>query len=66
MTRSWYSTWVGHHHDDAVGAVFDDLRDDVFEDVDVPLHQVEAALALLLPHTRRHHHDAGVGSDLVV
>lgn len=59
-------TWVGDHDDDAVGAVSDDLRDDVFEDVDVPLHQVQPALSLLLTHTGRHHHDARVRCHRVI
>lgn len=54
------STWVGHNDDDAVRAVFDDLGDDVFKDVDVPLDEVQPALALLLANSGCHHHDAGV------
>lgn len=54
------STWVGNHDDDAVGAVSDDQRDDVFEDVDVSLDEVQPALPLLLTDPSRHHHDAGV------
>jgi len=54
------STWVGHHNDGAVGAVSDDLRDDVFEDVDVSLDEVQPALSLLLTDSGCHHHDAGV------
>lgn len=56
----WRHTWVGDHDDNTLRAVSDDLRDDVFEDVGVSLHQVQPALALLLPDPRRHHHDAGV------
>lgn len=59
-------TRVGDDDEDAVGTVFDDLRDDVFEDVDVPLHQVEAAFALLLTNASRHHHDARVRRHRVV
>lgn len=59
-------TRVGDHDECAVGAVLDDLRDDGFEDVHVPLHQVEAALPLLLTDARRHHHQSGVGSHRVV
>lgn len=59
-------TWVGDHHQDAVGAVFDDVRDDELEDVDVALNQVEAALALLLAGPGRHHHHLGVSGDAVV
>lgn len=59
-------TGVGHHHDGAVGAVLDDLWNDGLEDVDVPLHQVEAALALLLADASSHHNQAGVGGDCVV
>lgn len=53
-------TWVGHHNKGAVGGVFDNLWDDVFEDIDVPLNQVEPALSLLLTHASGHNHDAGV------
>lgn len=59
-------TWIGHHNESAVGAVFDDLRDDRFEHVDVPLNQVEATLALLLTHTSRHHNQTGVGRHCIV
>lgn len=59
-------TWVGDHDDDAVGAVSDDLRDDVLEDVDVSLHQVQPALALLLTDPGCHHHDPGVCRHRVV
>lgn len=59
-------TWVGNHQDDAVGAVLDDLRNDEFEDIDIPLHQVEATLTLLLTDSCSHHHDLGVGSDSIV
>lgn len=54
----WRSTWVGHDDDNAVGAVLDDLRDDVLEDVDVALDEVEAALSLLLADAGCDHHDA--------
>lgn len=50
-------TWVRHHNEDAVGAVSNNLWDDVFEDVDISLHKVESALAFLLPYARCHHHD---------
>lgn len=66
MGRQRRSTWVGHHDDDAVGAVLDDLRDDVLEDVDVALDEVEAALSLLLPHAGRDHHDARVGRHRII
>lgn len=59
-------TWVRHHHQDAVGAVLDDVRDDELEDVDVALHQVQAALALLLAGTSGHHHHSGIGCHTVV
>lgn len=59
-------TWVGDHHQDAVGAVFDDVGDDELEDVDVALNQVEAALALLLASAGRHHHHLGISGDAVV
>lgn len=59
-------TWVGDDDERAVGAVLDDLGDDGLEDVDVPLHQVEAALALLLANASRHHNQARVGCHCVV
>lgn len=59
-------TWIGHHNENAVRAVFDNLGDDVFENVDVPLYQVQSVLTLLLTHTGRHHDDARVGSHGVV
>lgn len=59
-------TGVGDHDECAVGTVLDDLRDDRLEDVHVPLHQVEAALPLLLTDARRHHHQSGVGSHRIV
>lgn len=59
-------TWVGHYDEDAVGTVSDDLRDDVFEDVDVSLHQIQSALALLLTHACRHHHHSRVSRHRVI
>lgn len=59
-------TWVRNHHQDAVGAVLDDVRDDELEDVDVALHQVKTALALLLASSSRDHHHFGVGGHTVV
>lgn len=59
-------TWVGDHDESAVRAVLDDLGDDGLEDIDVPLHQVEAALPLLLADAGSHHHQAGVGCHSVV
>lgn len=59
-------TWVRDHHQDAVGAVLDDVWDDELEDVDVALHQVQTALALLLAGTSGHHHHSGVGCHTVV
>lgn len=59
-------TWVGDHQQDAVGAVLHDVGDDELKDVDVALHQVEAALALLLAGTGSHHHHFGVGCHTVV
>lgn len=38
----------------------------MLEDVDVPLHQVQPALAILLTDSGRHHHDAGVCRHRVV
>lgn len=49
-----------------MGAVLDDVRDDELEDVDVALHQVQAALALLLAGTSGHHHHSGIGCHTVV
>lgn len=62
----WAGTWVGHHDEDAVRAVLDDLGDDVLEDVDVPLNKVQTTLSLLLPHAGRYHHDTRVGRHRVV
>lgn len=59
-------TRVGDHNKDAVGTVFDNLWDDGLEDVDVPLHQVEAALPLLLTDPGCHYHQAGVSCHCVV
>lgn len=59
-------TGVGDNDESAVGAVLDDLGDDGLEDVDVPLHQVQTALALLLANTGGDHHQAGVGCHCVV
>ena len=59
-------TWVGDHDDDALGGVFYDLRDDVFEDVDVPLNQVQPALSLLLTNARSYHDDTRVRRHRVV
>lgn len=59
-------TWIGHHNEGAVRTVFDNLRDDVFENVDVPLHQVQSALTLLLTHSGRHHHDTRVSGHRIV
>lgn len=59
-------TWVRYHHQDAVGAVLDNVWDDKLENVDVALHQVKTALALLLSSTGGHHHHLGVGCDAVV
>lgn len=49
-----------------MGAVLDNVRDDELEDVDVALHQVKTALALLLASASRHHHYLGVGGHTVV
>lgn len=54
-------TRVGDDNESAVGAVLYDLGDDGLEDVDVPLHQVEAALSFLLANTGRHHNQTRVG-----
>lgn len=59
-------TWVRNHHQDAVGAVLDNVWDDELEDVDVALHQVKTALALLLSSASRHYHHLGVGGHTVV
>lgn len=60
------STRVGDHDECAVGTVLDDLWDDGLEDIDIPLHQIEAALSLLLADTGRHHDQTGVGCHRVV
>lgn len=65
-THAHTHTWVGDHDQGAVRAVLHDLWDDGPEDVDVPLDQVEATLALLLTNSCRHHHQAGVGRHRVV
>lgn len=65
-SRHSLATWVGDHHQDAVGAVLDDVGDDELKDVDVALHQVETALALLLASTSGHDHHLGVGCHTVV
>lgn len=59
-------TGVGDDDESTVRTVLDDLGDDGPEDVHVPLHQVQATLALLLADTRRHHDQAGVGGHCVV
>lgn len=66
MKRMMVCTRVGDDDDDAVGTVSDDLRDDESEDVDISLHQIQSALALLLPSTRRHHHDTRVSTHRVI
>lgn len=66
MQRFSALTWVGDHHQDAVGAVLDNVGDDELEDVDVALHQVEAALALLLAGAGSHHHHSGISRHTVV
>lgn len=60
------STWVRDHDDDAVWGVFDDLRDDAFKDVDIPLNQIQPALSFLLTYARRYHDDARVSRHRVV
>ena len=59
-------TWVGNHNDDAVRTVLDDLRNDELEDVNVPLHQIQATLPFLLANSCSYHHDLGIGSDRVI
>lgn len=59
-------TWIGHDDDGAVRAVFDNLRDDVFENVNVSLHQIQPALTLLLTHSSSQDDNARVGSHRVV
>lgn len=53
-------TWVGNHDDDAVRTVFDNLGDDVLEDVDISLDQFQPALPLLLTDSGCHQHDVRV------
>lgn len=59
-------TWVGDHQQDCFGAVLDDVGDDELEDVDVALHQVQAALTLLLAGTGGHDHHPGISCHTVV
>lgn len=59
-------TWVGHHQHDTVGAVLYNVGNDKLKDVDIPLHQVQPALSLLLASPSGHHHDLRVGSHAVV
>lgn len=61
-----FKTWVGNHNQDAVGAVSDDLRDDVFKNVDIPLHQIQSAFPLLLSDTSSDHNDPGVSRNRVI
>lgn len=65
-TLTHQPTWVGDHHQDAVGAVLDNIWDDELEDVNIALHQVETALSLLLTGTSSHHDHPGVGCHTVV
>jgi len=59
-------TWIGNHQDGAVRAVFDDLRNDEFEDIHIPLNQVEATLSFLLTNSCSYYHNLGVGCDSIV
>lgn len=59
-------TRVGDHDEGAVWAVLDDLGDDGLEDIHIPLHQIEAALAFLLANASRHHDQTRVGCHCVV
>lgn len=59
-------TWVGNNNDDAVGAVSDNLGDDVLKDVDVSLDEVQPALPFLLTDSGGHHNDAGVSCNWIV
>ena len=46
-------TWITDDHDDSIRAVLDQFRDEILEDVDVPLHQVKTRLSFLLAHSCR-------------
>lgn len=59
-------TWVGDHQQDCVGAILDNVGDDELEDVDIALHQVKTALALLLAGTSGHDHHPGISCHTVV
>lgn len=60
------NTWVRNHNDDAIRAVLDDLRNNEFEDINVPLHQVETTLSLLLANSSSYHHNLRIGGHRVV
>ena len=59
-------TGVGHHDEDCVGGVLDELGDDALEDVGVPLHEGQPRLPLLLSGSCRHDANPGAGCDGVV
>lgn len=59
-------TWVTDNKQYCVRTVFDQLGNDVFEDVQVPLHQVQTALSLLLSHSGRDNADFRVCGDGIV
>ncbi len=66
MSAQVWHTWVWDHQKDAVGAVLHDVGNDELEDVDVPLDEVQAALALLLTGSSGHNDHFGVCSHAVV
>ena len=61
-----HSPWVGNRNDDAVGIVLHNLSSDELEDINVPLHQIQVPLPLLLESSCTYHYDLGIGSDRVI
>lgn len=59
-------TWVGHHQHDTVGAVLYNVGNNKLKDVDIPLHQVQSALSLLLAGPCGHHNHLRVGGHAIV
>jgi hypothetical protein len=54
---SEYVNWVGHHNQDGISGVFDNLRDDLLEDLHVSLEKIQAGLAWMLSYTCSKHDD---------
>lgn len=59
-------TRVGDDQHNTVGAVLDNVGDDELEDVDIPLHQVQTALALLLTSSSGDYHHPGSSCHSIV